>query len=211
MNYEDLRKVQRLEKASAKLTEVEPNFFFELGNYMKDLESKADSMEAVKTLENVRKIARDTYERREQKVVVRALRAARTGDTDTEGMTEREKQLLSELVAVMKKYRENMFPEKFSLLSKTTNIDEQKQERKPERREEKGERGQEGSSLPSKKLDIDEQKQEKELLKVRVSKYIPQFITSHGKFGPYDEGTEISLPRDVCEVLVKKGYVEVLE
>jgi DNA replication initiation complex subunit (GINS family) len=192
VDYEELRKVQRLEKASSKLIEVDKNFFFELGNFTKDLESKAKSMEEVKTLENVKKITGDIYERREQKVVVRALRAARTGDIDTEGMTEREKEMLSELVKVMKKYRGSMFPEKPVPVKKK---EEPKKEKKEEKQVEKS---------PEKGV-------EKELLKVRVSKYIPQFITSHGKFGPYEENAEVSLPREVCNVLVKKGYIEVLE
>jgi DNA replication initiation complex subunit (GINS family) len=212
LNYEDLRKIQRLEKASSKLIDVEPNFFFELGNFLKDLESKAKSMEEVKLLENTRKIARDVYERREQKVVVRALRAARTGDLDTEGMTEREKKQISELIEILKKYRGDMFPKE--------------PEPKKKKRLPKAPGEVQGSGAPSKQEEEikvkevkeskkeekkQEVKEEKDLLKVRVSKYIPQFITSQGKFGPYAEGAEVSLPKEVCNVLVKKRYVEVIE
>jgi DNA replication initiation complex subunit (GINS family) len=205
MNYDDLRRVQRLEKASSKMIDVPANFYFDLENMLKDAEGKAKSLEGMKNLENLKRAVRDVYERREQKILIRALRAARTGEEETSGMVEREKQIFSDLVSLLAKYRKGLV-EVEKEPEKRVQIEEHTTEVKAKDNAKEGKNKQE--------LEVEAQETEEEpqdLLKARVSKYIPQFITSQGKFGPFEAGAVLSLPREVGEVLAKKGYIEVIK
>lgn len=70
MNYEDLRKYQRMERNASNLAEVDKEFFTKLSVLIKDHKEKYEqtkSIEDLKTLENIIKIARDIFERREQR------------------------------------------------------------------------------------------------------------------------------------------------
>ena len=187
MNYEDLRRIQRLEKASSKLLEIHEDFYNDLKDYKQTLDTTKDDLESLKFVGNFEKIAKDVYERREQKIVRRALGSVRSDSSDEENLVGFENQMYNELVETLRKYRDKFFD--------STGIVEEKvfEEKEEEKLEEK-------------------KKDEKteELLMIHVSKDIPQFITSEGKFGPFKKEEEVSLPKKICNILEKKGYGKVI-
>ena len=85
MNYEDLRKYQRMERNAPNLVEIDDKFYSKLLSLIKEHKEKYDKTRAIedlKTLENILKIARDVFERREQKILLKSLRCTRSNELE---------------------------------------------------------------------------------------------------------------------------------
>jgi DNA replication initiation complex subunit (GINS family) len=105
LTYESLREIQRNEKKSEKLFELEEDFFESIQKYFEQRENSKDNGSVIE-LENAKTILRDIVDRRERKILNQALRATRTHEkVDTSAMTDSEKKLFDELIVTLKKYR----------------------------------------------------------------------------------------------------------
>ena len=105
LTYEALREIQRNEKSSEKLFELEEEFYNAFNGY---IEQRQKSQEESSTIEiqNAKNILRDIIDRREKKILNQALRAARTQEKIDKGpMTEKEQELYEALVNVLNEYR----------------------------------------------------------------------------------------------------------
>lgn len=108
LTYEDLRRLQRKEMASASLVQLPDGFYSDAEGMLTKHEQylKAEfSLQRAKEYENTLKIIRDIYSKREGKILLRAARAARTGE-DIDGLASEEKALLSSVVDLLQKNRE---------------------------------------------------------------------------------------------------------
>ncbi len=96
LNYSKLREMQRSEIASSELCTVDGNFYTQLKEFL--VEKKKEAIEGQKLLvikeyENLRKIAKSVVNKRNEKLVLLALR----GKKETMGMTEEEMEFLGHL------------------------------------------------------------------------------------------------------------------
>ena len=108
MDYEVLRKFQRIERNTANLAEISGTFYSELASLIKEQAQKYEkshSIEDAKTLDNIRKIALDIFEKREQKLMLKALRCIRNNESECNAI-ELEKTLLDNVQEVLKANRE---------------------------------------------------------------------------------------------------------
>ena len=104
VNYEEIRGLQRKEKNAARIVELKDDYYKQLADYVKDGSKKLNPAE-LRTLENVMKIARDLFDSREQKILMKALRTVRTGEYDDHGMTTEERHLYDKAVNSLKEHR----------------------------------------------------------------------------------------------------------
>lgn len=108
MNYEDLRKFQRMERNATSLANIHPSFYTGLqelvNEHIRQYES-TNSIENLKMLENIRKISRDIFDRREQKILMRSLRCIRTKETESSNIVEYENELFNELLRSLRHNR----------------------------------------------------------------------------------------------------------
>lgn len=107
MDYSALRDIQRSEMQSSAIVKL-PEDFYRLVSQL--LENKQDealsakSLIAIREHENIKKIVRSIAAKREEKIVLMAVR----GETNGEGLTEEEKELLKGLTSIIMKSRETV-------------------------------------------------------------------------------------------------------
>ncbi len=96
LNYSRLREMQRSEIASSELCPVEEGFYSQLKVFLEEKRGEAletQNLLVIKEYENLRKIARAIVNKRNEKLVLLALR----GKKETTGMTAEEAEFLGHL------------------------------------------------------------------------------------------------------------------
>jgi len=200
ITYETLFELLQREKERADLQKLEPMFFNDVINYIKDkkkvLDAKSNSLfpldERKKTerqLENIHKIIKEIYERREKKIISLALDKSRTKSNliDTTALLKEEKAVFEALTAILDNYRgailDSVLNEKMPFME----INE-----------------------PRPKEDFKTALELKKPTKlVRFTYQIPKFVGPElEEYGPFEEEDIASLPAEVAEVLISKGKVE---
>ncbi len=111
LDYDELRKIYRLEKNNSRLAEVDEDFLDSLNDFFKAqkkdyLKSLNDlSSTKAKTFSNLKKIISEIFSIREKKLLNKALIASRTGDLEKEPMSLQEAQTLEALLSVLNKHQ----------------------------------------------------------------------------------------------------------
>lgn len=191
INYRTLRKIQQMEKNSPVLTELKPDFYNVLLEYLKNLDNRLDRETTTQKqillkdeIQNTKKIATNIYEQREKKILLAAISKARGGNPDLKNMIDVEKNLFDPVLNLMldsrKKIIEIKTKENKSNDTKTVEPEEEKTEEKQE------------NSNPI----------------VRVTQDIPEFIGTDEKKYNLRNNDVVSLPEDMSDMLSKRGVVE---
>jgi len=111
LDYDELRKIYRLEKNSSKLAEVDDDFFDSLQgffekqkkDYLRSLNDLSSSK--AKSFSNLKKIIAEIFSIREKKLLNKALIASRTGELETDQMSLQETETLKQLLLVLNKHQ----------------------------------------------------------------------------------------------------------
>jgi len=104
LSYSLLREIQKKELDSTRITPLDEGFYQEASDFLKKKKGEAfssGSSLSIKEYENIKKIIDTIKERREEKIVLMAIR----GDGNTSGLTPEEKGLLKELSGAVEKFR----------------------------------------------------------------------------------------------------------
>jgi DNA replication initiation complex subunit (GINS family) len=194
LSFEDVRRVQRMQRNSSSLVEMDDSFYDELAEYVNKKKEARDSTE-LRKLENVLKLARDVFYRREQIVAMNALRNVRTGEKDTKRMTFREKEMYDSLVENFRNYKQ------FYEGTLLGNAVEKKEEKETIKKDEE----------PKPKAPPSGEEDEEEVVLVRVMQPIPEFVGSNVKeYGPFKVNDVVKLPSKEAKILSEKNLVEVM-
>lgn len=200
ITYETLFDLLKREKERPDLQKLEPTFFNDTINYIKDkkkiLNAKSESpfaQEEIKKterqLENIYKIIKELYEKREKKIISLALDKSRTKSNliDTTAVLKEEKVFFDTLTALLDTYREAIL---FSILNEKIPF-MQAIDDKP-------------------KVDFKTALELKKPTKlVRFTHYVPKFVGPElEEYGPFEEEDIANLPAEIVDVLVNKGKVE---
>ncbi len=114
INYSALREIQKKEMDSTKIVVLEKDFYSEASKFLESRKAEAfgsGSSLPIREYENIKKIIHSIKERREEKIVLMAIR----GEETHKGLTPEESELLKELSGSVRKFREKVtgsFPEK---------------------------------------------------------------------------------------------------
>ncbi|MFH1511525.1 MAG: hypothetical protein ABIF10_07580, partial [Candidatus Woesearchaeota archaeon] len=116
VTYETLFELLRLEKSRSELQKLSPTFFVDVSSYVADkqailseTEKKNDlfasaEREKIKVqLDNIRRLIKDLYDRREQKILLVAVNKSKTGSDiiDTGAMLKEERMLFEDFVLLL--------------------------------------------------------------------------------------------------------------
>jgi|SRR3989344_1303288 len=193
ITYETLYELLRREKTRNEIQKLDDNFYNDVLNYVKDkkaiLESQKSkdnifsSQEVQKTkkqLNEINRILRDLYEKRESKVINLALASSRVGaNGDYSNLLSVEKEFYKSIAEVMSLYRGGVLD---SLLNG----------RSPE---------------ITKPKTIKSDVQNKTL--VRFISAVPKFKGENGfVYGPFEEHDVSNLPDEISDLLIKTSRVE---
>jgi DNA replication initiation complex subunit (GINS family) len=106
ITYELIRKIQREEQASTKLTKLPENFFDSVASYLEKKRSVEEKdRRAVLEIKNIERLVEDIFNRRERKIINFAIIAART-NIPPENLLEKEKEFYQKLVEIIKERRD---------------------------------------------------------------------------------------------------------
>lgn len=197
ITYETLFDMLRNEKHREELQKLDDSFFEDLIEYLTDkkaliaqdrdseLFSELEKEKTIKQLENIKKIVRELYERREKKILYMALISSRTGSLlDDSALLKEEKQLFDALIEVLNNSRVGVL---FKVLKA------QRPELKP-------------ASKP-KPEELESPKKENTL--VRFTHAVPKFLGKELEvYGPFEEEDIANLPFEIADVLIKKDRAE---
>ena len=201
ITYETLFELLQREKERADLQKLDPAFFNDIISYIKDkkkiIEAKSDSPfakeEIKKTerqLENIYKILKELYERREKKIISLALDKSRTksGLIDTTSLLKEEKVIFEALTSLLDTYRDAIL---YNILNERMPFMGPLEDKKP-------------------KEDFKTALELKNPTKlVRFVHTVPKFVGPElEEYGPFEEEDIANLPAEVAEVLINKGKVE---
>lgn len=219
ITYETLFELLRREKGRDELQELHESFFEDVIEYLKDktriLESSQGRMfsdeEAEKTrlqLNNVKKILRELYERREKKIISMAVNKSRTKSSliNTSVLLKEEKELYDALNGVLDAYREGILVNVLDRKSPGTG-----QGISLINGDNAALNAQENGSEKPKALKT-EAVSAKKTRTIRFIKPIPKFVGPDLViYGPFEEEDIARLPEDVANVLIGKSRAEALE
>lgn len=107
MNYSDLRDIQRKETESSAIVHLPDDFYRVISEMLAKKGSEAlasKSLLAIKEYENIKKIVISIQVKREEKIVLMAVR----GEQEGAGLTAEEKQMLKELSSLISRYRDTV-------------------------------------------------------------------------------------------------------
>ena len=193
ITYDTLYDLLRKEKFSIDLQPIPQSFFKETISYLKEKElilknqekDTVFTLEIEKTrkqIENIKKLLKELYEKRERKIIDQALSASRTEIKNKEiSLLPEEEQLYKELITLLTEYRENIL---LRVLSK----------KQPKPKEE------------PKEIKIEDNNN---LKLIRFLTEIPKFIgTDLNVYGPFEREDLANLPKDIAKTLIEKKRAE---
>ncbi|HLD96945.1 MAG TPA: hypothetical protein VI934_01230 [Candidatus Nanoarchaeia archaeon] len=226
LTYEALFDLVVREKGRDDLQSLHPNFFEELVNYlgekrsMMNLLSAEEKEKAARQLQNINRLIKELYERREKKILSFALARSRAGAdiVDTSVLLAEEKSFFERMVSQMDLFRDSVL--KNLLAAKTPNISQHSLH--------DANYSQTGAeTLAAASRIITEQPtgaisgtnfsmapkeaaQEGNATRlVRFLHPVPRFVGRELEvYGPFDQEDVANLPREIAEVLITKGRAE---
>lgn len=240
ITYETLFEMLRLEKNREELQKLEPSFFNDVHSYLNDKRNMFESQQSQSMLfvadekemtrlelENLKKILKDLYDRREKKIVRIALNKARTGLSvvNTSNMLPSEKMMFNTINNTLHEFRKNILfklacgdiPDIDSLpkqvLSKLNCTSESDLLSSDSVSQDEDDTGGLHFKTPEEPKELKTNQNlsnsTADLKKVRFLTPIGEIVGPDLKiYGPYDEGSAISLPDTLARVLVEKKQAE---
>ncbi len=195
ITYEALYEVLRKEKNESELNKLDDSFFDDVVKYMQEKTSilnsqkEKDSIFAAKEIEkterqiqNVRKILKELYDRRENKIIQAAVFSSRSKQNISVNGLNEEKKLFNDLINLLKNYRSSILDNLLTM--KMPSIEEPKELKNQE---------ESGTKL------------------VRFVQAVPRFVGDDmNVYGPFERENVANLPLNVAEVIVKNKRAELI-
>ena len=211
ITYETLFELLRREKTRDELQKLDESFFLDVASYIKDkvdlleeqrhkqdLFASEEKAKAEKQIENIRRIIKELYERREKKIIEMAIDASRTPSIviDTSIMLKEEKQMYDNTLGLLNGFRKGVL---FNI----------QQAKNPEIKEVAAEIQAEESKSETPAVEAELREVDEDIKKIKITHEIPKFIGSDlNEYGPFQAGDEADVPPKIADVLINKGRAE---
>ncbi|MBI5229027.1 hypothetical protein HY991_02870 [Candidatus Micrarchaeota archaeon] len=189
LSYEALRKIQLQEKHYSSLTKLEDDFFLQYRGWLKDQLKKLKgdfSLDAVKVYENALRILNDVAARRQQKIILKALKDLRSDDLGSpvllEGLTNEEKELYSSILKLLNDYESKVI---HSLVEARPPVS------------------------VAEETPAEEVKEAPSEIPVRILVDLPEIVGPDSKtYGPFAASQTIILSKEIASLLIRKNAAE---
>ncbi len=218
ITYETLYELLRREKSKEELQKLDESFFRDVIDYLREKQSIAEDNtkndifsfsekeKTAKQLENIKKILRELYEKREKKIIDTAINKSRTKSDiiNTTNMLAQERHLFSSVVEVLDKFRADILISILNLVEPKADSSSvlnagMKEPFSAEPGTETGHKEQMSAEKKTKFL---------KFLKP-VEQFVGRELEIYGPFQPQDKAY---LPSDIADILIsQKSAVELEE
>lgn len=190
MTFSELRKVQKNEKRTEGLTELNQNFMLNVADYFS---TKKETEGESREYKNAERVFEKIISLREDKITRAAKIAANSNGSAPENLLPFENELFRKLRNAYEDHKETALDRK----EETSSIPEPQ----PEIEEE-----------PEDEEESTNEESEEGYVKVKILSEVPEFMgTDLESYGPFDAGEEVKVPEDNAEILVNRGNAEELE
>ncbi len=239
LSYETIFDLLVREKGREELQKLHDSFFNDISAYIQSkISLNADDDEEreklLKQIQNIRRMLRELYERREKKILNMALAASRTSPSfiDSENMITEEKALFDSIVERLDHFRKNVLESSLSAklqpqqqrghgaaenLGKPKpleDLDEQEENFKPasEFLAETMRHFQPATASES-HIAQQQQQQKPQLKLVKILRPVPKILSKELEvYGPFTENQKTELPSELADVLINNSSaVEIKE
>ncbi|MFH0870532.1 MAG: hypothetical protein V1866_05760 [archaeon] len=243
ITYETLFDLLRREKNREDLQKLDDDFYDQVYSYLLEkqqtLNKKGDELfasvekEKLKIqFQNIRRLIKELYERREKKIINMAVVKARTGSDiiDTSALLPSERRFFDEQVTLFANYKEECLDRILHLKEPRNGMNHDKSGEAVEAvapivMEERDEREDDQPALPKKdsapghfvsasvlakdsRADGDDHSRKK----IKIVTALPKFVGKNGEIlGPFEKDDIVELDGQIAEVLLKKGRAEAAE
>ncbi len=211
ITFRFLREIQKKERESNELQKLPDDFLEKVKEYIARKRALLENPEMLtftqrREIENIKPVVRYILDRREQKVVIAAMRSARTG-IKPRNLLPHEEELFNRLRETIGKNR-CVVEELINMLDGRPVI-EGKKKKKNEESDFKKTPESEISEEENKKESNDELKGRvtvSEEIKIEMLKDVPAFVgIDLNKYGPWKKGDVLSVPEKIAQALIKTG------
>jgi len=239
ITYETLYEILRNEKNKEELCELDEEFYkntleylkektkiFEEASQKNDIFSMDEKDNTQLQIQNIKKIIKEIYERREKKIINIALNKSRTNSDiiDTSNLLNTEKNFFETLTKLLDKFRIGILAQVLQL--KLPNPGMENTNKPQENQQAKQEPAKDKNRLKPTETNIAEQKPEqapgkpenkaeqapqpaKAAKKIKITISVDQFVGPElDLYGPYKEGETIEIPEEIAKILLAKGSAE---
>lgn len=202
ITYETLYDILRREKNRAELQELDQLFYQNLITYLKEKKEILRSQEQKdsifttvevqktrKQIENIQKIVKELYEKRESKIIQLALINSRsqTQKNDKISMLNSEKEIYDSIIQNLDKYRKDILHN----IVLGNNLNQAKIEPKDLKKDEK-------PKTTTREV----------IFKKKTEKFVGTDLES---YGPFEKGDIVKLPAEIADFMINKNQVEKVE
>lgn len=182
LDYDELRKIYRLEKNNSGLAEVDEDFFNSVQEFFED--QKKDYLRSLNDLQsskaksftNLRKIISEIVNTREKKLLNMALIASRTGELEANQISMQETETLAQLMVVLNKHQQ--------MLDKIF--------------------GTKPGNNASKQDKIGK-------ISLKIMQSVPAFMGADMKeYGPFEKEKKVAVPEKIASLLISRKLAEMV-
>lgn len=198
--FSELRKVQKEERRSEELNELDSDFILKVADYLK---RKKEISNNEREYKNAKRVFRKILSLREDKIVKNARLSLKSNIKASElNMLPREQELFREIKEKFNEHRDRIqeVTNEHQGKNNTKNLQETNETENNEIEEDK-----EQNNTENNKEDENEEVEEGYDL-VEITSEVPEFMgTDLEAYGPFEEGERAKLPEDNAEILVNRG------
>ena len=194
ITYDTLFDLLKREKERTDLQKLEPTFYNDVVIYLRN-KTNDQNIFSSRQIENLTKILKEMYERREKKIISMAFDKSRTQSNlvDTSNLLHEERVIFESIVGLLDHFRKNILGSILSEKEPLLNMHLLSQ-----KREEKSQ----SDFKTALELHNDTKL-------VRFLHAVPKFVgTELEEYGPFQEEDVAKLPAELADVLISKGRVE---
>lgn len=187
ISYDALRKIQMQERNFGALSTLDEDFYERYNLWIaeqKRLLHSQFSIETLKAYENAKKIIEEISAKREQKIVLKALKDLRSNSIDSSGLSKEEKSFYLKMLSDARDFEQSviLFAEKKQELRKTDLKDE---------------------------LRPVEKSVSEKLATIKILVSMSKFVAPDGAtYGPFEPSQIVNIDKEIADILVRKGAAQ---
>ncbi|MDO8625787.1 MAG: hypothetical protein Q7R47_06905 [Candidatus Diapherotrites archaeon] len=183
LSYDELRRIYRLEKSTARLVDIDADFYNQLHDFVlqereKYLQSlKEFSLDDARDFANLKKMVEEIFLFRQKKILSLALVQSRSSTESEEKLAKQEEKMLSEVVVLLSEHKK-MLTGLFGTVSTSKS------------------RASDSAGLNT--------------LRLKILKEVPAFIgTDMLEYGPFAPNAVVELPNKVAKLFLDRHLAEI--